>query len=255
MANTKIADLTALTGANVAVASDELPIVDASASTTKKITVAELAKASGLTPYVDTLVVDKTSGKGLKVDLTTPTFPWADLLGELVIRSAGTNDPAFNTYRGNVRQYDFGNTTMREVYNNFHIPHDYAPGTDIYLHVHWSCAAAASGNVKFSFDVTYAKGHNQAAFAAPITTTVTQAASGTAYQHMISEVQLSASSPSGSQIASGSIEPDGVLLVRTWRDPTDAADTANQSVFVHYVDVHYQSTGIGTKQKAPNFYT
>ncbi len=26
-------------------------------------------------------------------------------------------------------------------------------------------------------------------------------------------------------------------------------------LFVHFVDLHYQSSGIGTKNKSPNFYT
>src|SRR5690242_12730935 len=45
MANTKISGLTALTGANVDTANDLLPIVDTSATTTKKITIDELRKA------------------------------------------------------------------------------------------------------------------------------------------------------------------------------------------------------------------
>lgn len=45
MADTKISGLTALTGANVELAADVLPIVDTSVTTTKKITAAELALA------------------------------------------------------------------------------------------------------------------------------------------------------------------------------------------------------------------
>jgi hypothetical protein len=48
MADTKISALTALTGANVATG-DQLPIVDASAATTKSITADELARASVFT--------------------------------------------------------------------------------------------------------------------------------------------------------------------------------------------------------------
>lgn len=73
---------------------------------------------------------------------------------------------------------------------------------------------------------------------------------------MIAEVQLSATSPSGSQLDSDDIETDGVILVRLYRDPADAADTLDQAPFVHYCDIHYQTTGIGTKQRnGPGFWT
>jgi hypothetical protein len=36
---------------------------------------------------------------------------------------------------------------------------------------------------------------------------------------------------------------------------TDAEDTLDQHPFCHEVDIHYQSTGMATKSKAPNFYT
>lgn len=255
MANQKISVLTSLTGANIVVADDVLPIVDTSAVATKKVSVAELVKAAGLIPCVDSQVFDKASGKGIKVDLTTPTYPWRDLIGEIVVRGTGANDPTFDVYRGTLRQYSFGTSGVKECWNNFHIPHDHAPGTDIFVHAHWSCNVVPTGNVKWYFDVSYAKGHNQAAFPAPITTSIVQASSSTQYQHLIAEVQLSAASPTGSQISTNLLEPDGVLIVRTYRDAADAADTLNQAPFLHYVDVHYQSTGIGTKQKAPAFYT
>jgi len=72
---------------------------------------------------------------------------------------------------------------------------------------------------------------------------------------MLAEVQLSASSPSASQLDTDDLEPDGIILVRCYRDPGDASDTLNQVPFLHYVDINYQSAGIGTKQKAPVFYT
>ena len=44
-------------------------------------------------------------------------------------------------------------------------------------------------------------------------------------------------------------------MVRLYRDASDAADTLDQDPFVHYVDIHYQSTGMGTKDKNTPFYT
>ena len=39
---------------------------------------------------------------------------------------------------------------------------------------------------------------------------------------MLAEVQLSAASPSATQIDSDNLEPDGLIIVRTFRDTTDS---------------------------------
>lgn len=201
------------------------------------------------------LTLPKDSGKGVKVDLSVPTFPWHDLLGEINSRGVGATDPAFATFRGNIKAYQFA--VNDEVWNVFHMPHDYVPATDLYIHAHWAhdSTTVSGGSVTWGFDVTYAKGYNQAAFAAPINTTVQQNASTTQYQHMIAEVQLSAASPSGSQLDSDNLEVDGLILVRTYLS-ANAMTGATPDPFLFTVDIHYQSIGIGTKQKnGPTFYT
>lgn len=66
MADTKISALTALTGANVDTAADVLPIVDTSASTTKKIVVNELRTALG-----PVLATEQASTSGTAIDFTS----------------------------------------------------------------------------------------------------------------------------------------------------------------------------------------
>jgi len=213
--------------------------------------------------FVDpNLVLDKASTGGIKVDNASPTFGWFDILGEVKILSPGANDPTLSVFRDSVKQFSFSNAVMNEIFITYHIPHDYVIGSDLHIHTHWGQnvvdsggTAGAPGDCKWSFEVTYAKGHNQAAFPASFTTSVTQTASGTQYQHMLAEVQLSAASPSATQIDSDDIEPDGVIIVRAFRDPGDVADTLNQVPFLHYVDIHYQSTNIATKDKVPDFYS
>lgn len=198
-----------------------------------------------------------TSGTGVKVDLTTPTFGWKDLLGRISIRGlAAANDPNPATYRGTLKQFQFAVNDECEL--EFHIPHDYAIGTDIYLHFHWSqiLTTVTGGSVTWGAEVSYAKGHNQAAFIAPITTTVAGNASTTQYQHMITEVQLSAATPSGSQIDSDNLEPDGLLLVRVYLSANNITVSGGPvpEPFLHFADIHYQSTNIATKNKSPTFY-
>lgn len=200
----------------------------------------------------DGLILSGTSGEGVKVDVTTPTFGWHDMLGQIHTRGVGATDPAWTAYRGTISAYLFQVNDV--AWCTFHMPHDYVPGSDLHLHIHWShiSAAVVSGAATWSFDVSYAKGHNQAAFSAPITATVSQNASTTQYQHMIAEVQISNAGGDASHIDRALLEVDGLILVRV----TLTANTLNAAtdVFGHMLDIHYQSTGCPTKNKAPSFY-
>lgn len=71
---------------------------------------------------------------------------------------------------------------------------------------------------------------------------------------MIAEVAFTNNGGDATHIDRNLIQVDGVIQVRIYRNPADVADTLNQDTFVHYVDIHYQSTNMATKQKAPNFY-
>ena len=133
-----------------------------------------------------------------------------------------------------------------------------SPGSDIYVHAHWAYNAATvtTGGPTWGFESTAAKGHQQQAFVAPVTPTIYQAAITSAlggrYMHHIAEIQLSAASPSATQLNNNLMEPDTLILVRCYL----AANTMDGGAlpFLSFCDLHYQSTGIGTKNKAPNFY-
>lgn len=201
-------------------------------------------------------VLPKTSGKGIKVDDAAPTFGWRDLRAEVRIRGIGGSDPNDTTYSGNIKAYSF--SVNDEAWIEFHIPHDYVAGTDIHLHFHWShnSAIVTGGSITIGANVIYAKGHDQAAFPAEITTTLSPNASTTQYQHMVSEVQLSAASPSASQIDTDDLEPDGLVLARVYLSANNiTSGGAVPDPFIHEVDIHYQSTNIATKDKVPDFYT
>jgi hypothetical protein len=178
----------------------------------------------------------------------------------VVPRASAPNAATLEIYRaGSVREWSFAANDVSD--NRFHIPHDYAPGTDLYIHVHWSHnGTAISGSAGFTHRHTYAKGHNQAIFPAEktITSSQTTASIGTTpqYQHFIVETQLSTPGGSASLLDTNLIEPDGLILMNTAFStiPTITGGSPNRP-FIHFIDIHYQSTGVGTKQKAPNFYS
>jgi hypothetical protein len=72
-----------------------------------------------------------------------------------------------------------------------------------------------------------------------------QTVGGTQYQHYITE----------SDAQSGtSMEPDGIIYMKISRITNGGTDNAND-IFVLQMDVHYQSTNMATKNRAPNFYS
>lgn len=196
--------------------------------------------------------IDKTSGVGIK---THGQYPWRDLLGDVIAKNTGATKPTFTIYRNTLLDYQFA--ARDEEYFKFHIPHDYVAGTDIHLHVHWSHAdsGVTGGTVTFHYEISYSKGHNQAPFPASVSGAILGTASATRYQHILSEGQVSATSPSSAQIDSDNLEPDGVIIARLeLRENNITVGEGTTNPFIHYVDIHYQSTNIGTIQKAPNFY-
>ena len=198
----------------------------------------------------------KTSGYGFQVDKAAPTFPWHDIIGDVRPKTTGAGTPTFAAFQGNIWGYKFAANDLVDFV--FHVPHDYVPGTDLYLHVHWSHNGTnTSGNVVFTHYTTYAKGHNQANFPAEVTNTITYNTTDITttpqYRHRIDEIQLSTPGGSASAIDRDAIEIDGLILVRI--KVTTLPTITGGDLFIHTADLHYQSTEIGTKQKAPDFYT
>lgn len=205
---------------------------------------------------VNNLSLAGTSGTGIKIDNASPTFGWRDLLGNISPKATGAGSPSRAVYNGGtIGQYKFVANDVVDF--EFHIPHDYVPGSDLHIHIHWSHnGTAISGNAVFDFYHTYSKGHNQANFPAEktvsITYNTTDITTTPRYRHRIDEVVMSNAGGSATLMDHGLIEPDGVVLI-TLKINTLPTITAG-NLFVHYVDLHYQSNNLATKNKAPSFY-
>lgn len=204
-------------------------------------------------PYTNS----KAAGTGIKVDIDSPTFGWRDIIGDTQPKATGAGTPSRAVYSGGViGEYAFIANDICDY--GFHIPHDYVLGTDIYLHVHWSHnGTSISGNVVFDLYHQYAKGHNQENFTAEKVVSVTYAtvdiATTPRYRHRIDEVIVSGSSATATLMDRNLLEPDGWLPV-TLKLNTLPTIGGGGKLFVHNLDVHYQSSNIGTKQKEPEFY-
>ncbi len=175
---------------------------------------------------------------------------WRDNIVEIKVDSSSPNAPTLGTVRGGILAWQFFANELTEAHSAFHIDHDYALGTKLYLHVHWVGTTTTVGTVRWGFEYTVAKGHQQQAFPTTTTVYVEQSTTGTAYTHMVGEVS------EGNAIdgAALGIEPDTVILVRLFRDGAHVNDTLEETVFGIFLDLHYQADKATTPQKAPNFF-
>ncbi len=185
-------------------------------------------------------------------DLDTRTaLGWRDNIVELKVDSSSPNAPTLEAFRGSILAWKFPPNELTEAHSAWHIDHDYALGTKLYVHVHWSPKTTNTGTVRWGFEYTVAKGHQQQAFPTTTTVYVEQAATGTAYLHYVGEVSES-DAIDGAVLG---IEPDTVILVRLFRDGAHVNDTFESDVFVSFIDLHYQANRATTPFKAPNFLT
>lgn len=203
------------------------------------------------------LMIPKDMNSGMKVDSEgTPTYGWHDLHSTIHTDPGSPLAPTFETYRGQIkgRSFDLND----EAFVEFHIPHDYVMGSNIFIHAHWShnSTLVTGGSVTWGFELVYAKGHNQAAFGNPVIVTVADYASTTQYQHMVAEVMFTSPTGSAVSLPVNDIEIDGVIMCRFFLDSNDMTVSGGgvPNPFVHFVDLHYQSTNAPTKNRAPNFW-
>jgi hypothetical protein len=219
--------------------------------------------AAGTEVYADGTTWNPGSGPGLYVydgstwRPVTSEIGWRDLIGSITLRGTpGANSPTWEAITGmtGIYAYSFSAGTMNEVWVNYHLDHDIyvgaGTGSKIYLHTHWLNAAAApnTGAVRWGFEYTVAKGHQQQAFPATTTVYVNQTCNATRYMHHIAEVAV------GDAIDAEALEPDTLILCRIFRDAADAADTCTDKVYLLLADCHYQSNRTTTLRKSPNFY-
>jgi len=174
---------------------------------------------------------------------------WKDMISSML----GAGMPAQNA--PTLTNFAPGGWTVRREYafavadycyiQPFHVNHDIKPGGRAYIHMHWTTNGTSTASVKWEFSYSRALGHQQAAFSAPTSVSVEQAASGTAYQHMVAEI--------ADNDALTLVEPDELIII-TARRVTNGGTDNSDTVFGLTVDLHYEAEYYATKNKAPNFY-
>jgi hypothetical protein len=210
-----------------------------------------------IVPALDatSITLPKTSGTAIKVD---NGFAWRDLTGDITPKTSGAGSPTLSTITGDIRGWRYSVGDDGDCV--FHLPHDYAPGTDLFFHAHWTHnGTAISGSFEITVYASYAKGHQQASFSAQKVTTILDGglSIGTAptLHHRIPEIQFTVAGGDTDKIDTNLLEVDGLILVHfdVVAIPTISGGASNEPFLLTF-DIHYQSTCLGTKNKSPGFY-
>ena len=179
---------------------------------------------------------------------------WRDLITQ-VVSHGGSTGPAWVKFRDGIYLYAFPCNSPREVLATFHLGHDYAMGTALYPHFHFTVNDRnASGVVKIGFEYTIAKGHQQdegSIFDSTkivFTHTLVDSANHDRFKHFVAEVEKEDAIPGVG------LEPDAVILMRIFRDAGSHTDTYPADIFGITADLHYQAGQHGTPQKRPDFF-
>jgi hypothetical protein len=209
---------------------------------------------------VDEKMTGNTILESVLPDNTEHTgLAWRDIIGFLNVDVSAQNSANLGVFRaGAVRQFSFQADDKIDLV--YHLPHDYAPGTDLYIHMHWGHnGTAISGAILGTFSCTYAKGYDQQIFGAEKVVTagrnVVNIATTPRYGHFIDEVKLSTPGGSVTELNTNELEVDGLILVNFTMTtiPTISGGTPNEP-YVFTCDIHYQSTDLGTLNKNYPFY-
>ena len=193
--------------------------------------------------------------------------PWRDQHG--LVRPGETNAlaPDVAAFRGGaVNAWQMDQTNELDV--EFHLPHDWLFGSDIYIHLHWGHNLdPISGSNIVDIAATFAPRVTMIPSSVPygiFTPEATGQFSNTGlnltdypqYCHVVNEILLGSS---GAAVVGGETplfdiddwETDGLLLVNLKQT---TAPTGGDS-FIFTCDLHYQSDGSGTTSKDPDYDT
>jgi len=174
---------------------------------------------------------------------------WRDMVGQIVVRrAAGAGVPVYEQMGSSIF-YGYRFAVGDDVQVIYHIDHDYAVGTPIFLHAHWCKNGTNVQPVRWEIAWTYAHGHQRGVFniaGAASTSTVTQTPASPAWTHQIAEIGTGIN-------PTGGFEVDG-LLIANFKRVTNGGTNNTDNIYLLFGDCHYQADRFSTKNKSPDFY-
>ncbi len=175
-----------------------------------------------------------------------------DLVIPLISGKSATNPPTFTLFMNNgstsegVYAYLFENVASNsenQVFFTIQMPHAWKTGSEIYPHIHWAPEDNGTGAVVWGMEYTWVEYNASTTQQFPQTTIVTGTStsfSNSAHKHLITP--FGAITPSSNQD-----DISSVLVVRLFRNSSNAADTYTGGAFGLSFDLHYERDTDGSR--------
>ena len=183
-----------------------------------------------------------------QLNLLAEDAGWNDLLGEFIDRTSGTDRPSQATLFGGHTMLVWSRTALNQTTVNWHLRHDYKPGSAVYPHIHFRPTGNVSGNVHWRFILSATKGHGQRA-GIPTATTIDlifPIPANSLGTHFVAEI------PAPGWYTT-ELEWDTVIHCTVQRRADLATDTYEATVAAWQADLHYQVGRIATPARLPPF--
>jgi len=212
------------------------------------------------TVFGGSLVVPSEINKGIKVNGGSNTVSIMDLKGILIIDRVGVNAPSLEVYKTGIEDFAYASGDKQRW--RMHVEHWDQIGGDKYLHAHIRHnGTAISGDLVITFDICHNYGHSRPGSPDPIQIVQTVASADIAtkmsqYDTLIEDILMAQSGGGAGLIDSDNWLPDDDILITMTVTtlPTITGGTTNR-VFIPYCDIHCGSTNVGTKNRAPDFWS
>ena len=183
-----------------------------------------------------------------QLNLLAEDAGWNDLLGEFIDRTSGTDRPTLATPFNGHHMLVWSSTALNQTTVNWHLRHDYKPGSAVYPHIHFRPTGNVSGNVHWRFILSATKGHGQTA-GIPTATTIDlifPIPANSLGTHFVAEI------PAPGWYTT-ELKWDTVIHCTVQRRADLATDTYNATVAAWQADLHYQVGRIATPARLPPF--
>lgn len=182
---------------------------------------------------------------------------WKDLIGDVTPKPSAAGSPTLATWRTNTRWFRYSAGDDGDII--WHMPHDWMPNSDMYLHAHWGHNGTnISGSLVLNCYLTYAKGHQQEAFGAEKQIDITVAnlniTNTPQYFHRVDEVPLAIVGGAG-LFDPTAIEVDGLFLMHFEVATIPTITGGGGEPFIFTFDIHYQTDRTATRRRSPDFYS
>lgn len=176
---------------------------------------------------------------------------WFDLQSPIYTRPGG-NSPGFVSFKGRITRPELEYGKEQEVFCDWHINHDWKPGSMLYPHVHFTTKSNMSGNIMFHVEYTYAAGFGS-----------TKPSTFCDIQEIMIEyyippnsagIHFIAEAAEGYGIPGTNLEVDSVIMGCIHRHDGMMSNEMTDSVILVQADLHYEKDRMSTPNRKPNFY-